>query len=67
MIGIEMMEVLQISFLSLVSLQFMNPSFSGLKSLYFSNGYNILSSSSNLEDTLITEQPKGIYYFSKFA
>lgn len=66
MIGVEMMGVLQIAFLSLITLSYLNPAFTSLKSLSFANGYNQVSENSNLEDPYISEQPKGVLLFSRF-
>ena len=66
MIGVEMMAVLQVSFIGLISLTDMNPCFSALFSLYLVNGFNSVSGHNSLEDSLTPYQPKGIKMFSLF-
>ena len=66
MIGTEMMAVLQVSFISLITLQEMNPCFQALSSLYLVNGYNSVSSNNYLDDPRTPIQPKGIFLFSRF-
>lgn len=50
MVGVEMMAVVQISFISLLSLSQMNPCFAALSSLKFVNGYNSLNYNNHLND-----------------
>ena len=50
MIGTEMMAVIQVSFVSLMTLQEVNPCFRALASLWIVNGYNALSPNNSLED-----------------
>ena len=66
MIGTEMMAVVQVSFISLITLQSINPCFRALASLWLVNGYNLLSPNDYLEDPHTSEQPKGVYLFSRF-
>ena len=66
MIGVEMMAVIQVSFVSLISLEEMNPCFQALSSLFFVNGYNSISDESYLEDSRTPIEPKGIFLYSRF-
>ena len=61
-----MMAVMQISFLSLMTLPELNPCFAALSSLRLVNGYNYLNEN-HLEDQLTSDQIKGVYLFSRFA
>ena len=67
MIGVEMMAVVQISFLSLITLSQVNPCFAALSSLKLVNGYNSLNQSNYLEDPLTPTSPKGIFLYSRFT
>lgn len=66
MIGVEMMAVLQASFVSLVSLQELNPCFKALSSLQLVNGYNSVSAQDIMEDSLVPDQPRGIFLYARF-
>ena len=61
-----MMGVLQVSFLSLITLTELNPCFSALSSLWLVDGFNSLTQKNCLEDELSPEQSKGINLFSQF-
>ena len=67
MIGVEMMAVVQISFISLITLSQVNPCFAALSSLKLVNGYNSLNQSNYLEDPLTPTSPKGIFLYSRFT
>lgn len=60
-VGVEMMAVLQVSFLSLITLSQMNPCFSALTHLWFVNGFNYFSLTKDYRyDSASPIQAKGI-------
>ena len=67
LVGVEMMAVIQFSFLSLISLKTVNPCVNALSSLRWINGFNSLELSNILDDTITPPQPKGLYLYSQFA
>lgn len=69
LVGIEMMGVIQISFLSLLTLPSLNPNFEALFTIWFVNGFNYfsLSSKSHLKDIYTPLQVKGVSLFSRFT
>lgn len=66
MVGIQMMAVLQISFLSLMLISDVNPCFQALANLWLVNGYNRINASHYLQDQLTPIPPKGIYLYSRY-
>lgn len=67
LVGVEMMAVVQISYLSLLSLDQLNPSFRALSKIQFVNGYNYhYLSKGHLFDQLAPVQVKGMYMYSYF-
>ena len=64
-----MMGVIQISFLSLLTLPSLNPNFEALFTIWFVNGFNYfsLSSKSHLKDIYTPLQVKGVSLFSRFT
>jgi hypothetical protein len=67
MVGVEMMAVIQISFLSLMTLDGLNPCFAAISSLKFVNGYNELSRLTSITDLFLPIPPKFIGLFSFFV
>lgn len=66
-IGVEMMGVIQISYLSLLCLDSMNPCFKMLANIWFVNGFNYFSLTKNyLTDVNSPIQIKGIFLYSRF-
>ena len=67
LVGVEMMAVVQISHLSLITLDNLNPVFKALANIWFVNGFNYFSMSKNyLLDSSTPIKVKGIYLFSYF-
>ena len=67
LVGVEMMAVLQISFLSLLTLDELNPSFKALSSSWLVNGFNLFSlSRKHLLDAFTPVPVKGVGLYSRF-
>jgi hypothetical protein len=68
-VGVELMAVVQISFLSLSALPSLNPNFESLTNIWFVNGFNYfhLSPKAHLKDTYSPSPIKGLSLFSRFA
>lgn len=67
LIGLELMGVIQISYLSLVRLPILNPCFKMLSAMWFVNGFNYYNlSKDHLLDQNTTIQIKGMQFYSNF-
>ena len=68
LVSIEMVAVVQISYLSLLTLPSLNPSFKALTNMWFVNGFSYFSLSKNyLKDTFSPLQAKGVFLYSRFT
>ena len=69
LVGVEMMGVIQISFLSLLTLSSMNPNFEALTNIWFVNGFNYFHTSPKgyLKDVHSPLSVKGVSLYSRFA
>lgn len=68
LVGVEMMAVIQISYLSLLGLPILNPCFSALTNIWFVNGFNFFSlSRKHLLDKFTPTQIKGMLLYSRFV
>ena len=67
LVGVEMMAVIQISYLSVLMLSSVNPCFKALSKIWFVNGINYYQFVGNiLKDPYITNEMKGISLYSRF-
>lgn len=67
-IGLETMAVVQISFVSLMALPTLNPSFAALTDIWFVNGFNIFAfDKSSLYSSEVPSQLKGVSMFGHFS
>lgn len=67
LIGVEMMAVIQVSFLSLLNVSEMNPCFKALSGALFVNGLNLFSfSKDHLLDPFTPIPVKGVGLYSRF-
>lgn len=67
LIGVETMAVIQITYLSLLTLSSMNPCLRALANIWFVNGFNFFSlSKGHLLDPHTPLSVKGIYLYSRF-
>ena len=67
LIGIEMMAVIQLSYLSLISMESLNPGFNAISRLWYVNGYNELRFDNAYLIEAETKKPKGLTMYPYFV